>query len=260
MGSPFTIRLQNQCGLGVLDAALIDKQLRLLPSFPPGSTVCDGSDASENVRIIVSGLAYRCRMTPEGGRHISAFLLPGDACDVSTLYIRSSGHSVVAASRCEAAIIPCRTLMRLVDDHPTIMRAMWILSLLDEAMVSEMAFGMGRQNAQGRMARLFCILHARHDQVGGTVDGDFTFPVTQIVVGDALGLSPVHTNRTLSVLKRMGLLEFHGGQVRITDVNRLRRFARFDLSHLSVDRLRMIGMTPSRGLVEPPARPRLALN
>lgn len=61
MGSPFTIRLQNQCGLGVLDAALIDKQLRLLPSFPPGSTVCDGSDASENVRIIVSGLAYRCR-------------------------------------------------------------------------------------------------------------------------------------------------------------------------------------------------------
>lgn len=58
----------------------------------------------------------------------------------------------------------------------------------------------------------------------------------------------------------MGLLEFHGGQVRITDVNRLRRFARFDLSHLSVDRLRMIGMTPSRGLVEPPARPRLALN
>lgn len=260
VGSSFTRKLQAQCGLGESDAGLIDKSMRLLPPFPAGSTISDDAVQSDCIRVIIRGLAFRTRTTAQGARHVSAFLLPGDACDISSLFLRTPGHSVIAASRCEVATIPKRTLLHLADDFPTIMRALWIQSTLDEASMRELAFGTGRHSAKIALARLLCELHARAELVGTASTGSFPLPVTQILLGDALGLSPVHTNRTLAALRKAGLAEFHAGHVQIPDVARLRKFAQFDPSYLAVDRQRLFGFPPAEANREAVVRTRYSLN
>lgn len=260
MGSSFTRKLLAQCGLGESEAALIDKALRLLPPFPAGSTISDDGEPIDGIRVMVSGMAFRSRMTTHGGRHVSAFLLPGDACNVASLFIRAPGHSVIAASRCEAAVLPKRSLAKLADDHPMIMRALWVQSLLDEVLGRELAFGTGRQNAKIAMARLLCELHARSELVGTASNEGFPLPISQALFGDALGLSPVHTNRTLTALRKSGLVEFHAGHVQILDAARLRKLAQFDPSYLTIDRLRLLDFPPVDPSRDAVVRTRYSLN
>ena len=56
--------------------------------------------------------------------------------------------------------------------------------------------------------------------------------MTQVDLGDVLGLTPVHVNRVLMELRRQGLIEWKAAQVTIPDWDRLAAFARFDPAYL----------------------------
>jgi CRP-like cAMP-binding protein len=56
----------------------------------------------------------------------------------------------------------------------------------------------------------------------------FPFPLTQEHVGDALGLTAVHVNRTLRGLREDGVLSIHARQLQIHDWKALRRIAGAD--------------------------------
>ncbi|WP_296600457.1 helix-turn-helix domain-containing protein, partial [Phenylobacterium sp.] len=51
----------------------------------------------------------------------------------------------------------------------------------------------------------------------------YEFPVTQEVVGDALGLSTVHVNRTLQQVRRDNNIVWSGRRVQIADPDALRQ-------------------------------------
>ncbi|MET3889096.1 CRP-like cAMP-binding protein [Bosea sp. OAE506] len=232
MGSPFSRKMQTLCALSTCAAAQLDRALRLLPPVRAGGSIVDDMDMSEFIHVILSGLAYRCRMTRAGGRQILAFHLAGDACDIDSLFVRAAGQQIIAASNCEVAMCSRGALLRLVDEHPPIAQAFWTLGLLEQAIRQEWLCGMGRMDALQRTGRLLCELHARADAVGLVVERAFPFPLSQMLFGDALGLSPVHMNRTLSALRKMGMASFHDGSVHVPDIERLRRFAEFDPAYL----------------------------
>jgi hypothetical protein len=59
-----------------------------------------------------------------------------------------------------------------------------------------------------------------------------SFPITQQHLSDALGLSAVHTNRTLQALRGEGLLSFQGGELVIMDWPGLTAAGEFDAGYL----------------------------
>ena len=59
-------------------------------------------------------------------------------------------------------------------------------------------------------------------------------PLTQAVLGSALGLSPAHVNRTLQSLRASGLATVDDGWVTIADPVHFRRFAGFDARYLDI--------------------------
>ena len=63
----------------------------------------------------------------------------------------------------------------------------------------------GRRTATERTAALIVMLYKRAKALG-LVNGEmFLFPLTQQHIADALGLSLVHTNKTLARLRKMGM-------------------------------------------------------
>ena len=52
-------------------------------------------------------------------------------------------------------------------------------------------------------------------------DGRFSLPLTQLQLGEALGLSLVHVNRTVQQLRRDGLIELKSGFGCILDRQRM---------------------------------------
>ena len=68
--------------------------------------------------------------------------------------------------------------------------------------------------------------------VGLTNGHTYGLPLTQAELGDALGLSTVHVNRTLQDLRGDGLITLRNGSVTVLDWDRLREAGEFDPTYL----------------------------
>jgi CRP-like cAMP-binding protein len=94
----------------------------------------------------------------------------------------------------------------------------------------------GRRDAFARIAHLFCEIVVRMRAVGLVRDNSCDFPVTQTEIGDALGITTVHVNRTLKELREAGLATLNGGVLNILNWEGLKEAGEFDLTYLHLDK------------------------
>ena len=193
-------------------------------------------EVPDEVYLILEGFAYRYKTTPEGKRQIFAYLVPGDFCDLHVTLLKEMDHSIGTLSACKVVKIPTRTVVDLTDNHPTLARAFWWCSLVDEATLREWLVNVGQRSAVQRVAHLFCELHVRLEAVGLTTDGTFKLPISQTELADTVGLSNVPVNRSLKALREAGLLTFRGRSAAISNVEHLKQFASFNPNYLHLAR------------------------
>jgi len=186
--------------------------------------------------LVVSGLAARYKVLAGGGRQFTALHVPGDFVDLQSLLLKKMDHAVVALTPMRVARVAHATLRQVTDDFPHLARLLWLTTLVDGAIHREWILSMGRRQAPARLAHLVCELFMRLQAVG-KVDGmSFALPLTQAQMGDVLGVSSVHMNRTLQELRRDGMIKWQGPIVTIKDWQRLKSFAEFDAAYLSLER------------------------
>ena len=211
-----------------LVAALSVKRRR----HDPGDTLCHEGDPDGELVVLTSGWACRCRHTEDGERQIVSLALPGDTLDLAPL----SGMPIVLSSH---ALSPATTaslgrdaLARLCASRPGVLRALLAEGAMESAAQVEALVGMGRRSSAERLAH---VLHetASRARVIGLSDGrSLLMPVTQADIGDMVGLTTVHVNRTFHALRQEGLVDSLGRRILFPDPEGLRARSRVDMSYL----------------------------
>jgi CRP-like cAMP-binding protein len=102
------------------------------------------------------------------------------------------------------------------------------LAAREERMLDEHLLSVGRRTATERAAYLVAFLHQRAAAVGLSGDKPLLVPITQQHVADTLGLSIVHTNKTLRKLAERGLLRWHDRACEVLDVRGLMEIAEWE--------------------------------
>lgn len=189
-----------------------------------------------HTHIILSGWAARYKLVPDGGRRITAILLPGDFCDIHTTALARMDHSILAITRCQVAFVETAAIDRIACLTPALTRTLRRSTLVDEAILRQWLVNAGRRNATDAVAHLLSELHLRMNLVGLAEGGRLQIPLTQEEIGDSTGLTPVHVNRVIGQLRDAGLLTIHGGILYIPDVAALHRASGFDQSYLHLRR------------------------
>lgn len=192
-------------------------------------------EATDQLHILIEGWAYRYKTTRDGSRQITALILPGEAANLDALVFNRPDFGIQLLTPATVVSIPCRDAVRLSDEHTGIANGFTRLALRENAILSQWAFSLGRKAALQRLAHLLCEVSAR---LGGKSVGNsatFSMPLTQELIADALGLTPVHVNRTLQVLRSEGLVETHLRSITLSDIQRLRQLAEFDQAYLHRD-------------------------
>jgi CRP-like cAMP-binding protein len=133
------------------------------------------------------------------------------------------------------AYAPHEKLTELIERMPHLGRIMWFSTLLDAALHREWIFRLGRLDAVGRVAHMLCETYVRLDAVGMVTDGSFAWPLTQQDLGEACGLTSVHVNRTLRVLREAGMVDVSDRIVTIFDFPRLASTGEFSNDYLYFD-------------------------
>jgi CRP-like cAMP-binding protein len=212
--------------------ALHDAARLKLRDIAPREDISREGEAPGPVKLILHGFAARYKTLPDGRRQIVGFLLPGDLCDARMQLLREMDHSIGAISAVTVAEIPEDVLAALADKFVGLRRAFLWNALVEEAIAREWTLNLGRRDALERMAHLFCEIFARLRAVGLTNGDTCELPVNQAELADALGLSHVHTNRTLQELRSRGLVIFKGKHFEIRDVPGLEDIALFNPNYL----------------------------
>src|SRR3954447_5891689 len=146
-------------------------------------------------------------------------------------------HSVMTLAPTRLASIDRDTVTDLLARYPRIGAAIWWSSMQDAAIMRERIVMLGRHNARGRLAYIFCELVWRQRAVGLSDDHAIRLPLTQTDIADTLGLTPVHVNRILQEFRREGLITLAQRHLRLHDIERLQNVA-----ELTQDYLHLTGM------------------
>ncbi len=215
--------------------------LRMLAShnvrqIGPREDIIHEGDKPRHVNLIMEGFACRYKTLEDGRRQIVAFLLPGDICDARMFILKQMDHSIAALSPVKLAEIPGEMFVELTDRSPRIVRAMWWNSLVEEAIAREWTRNVGQRSAFERMGNLLCEFFIRMRAVGLADGTRCELPMTQTEMADALGLSTVHTNRTLQELRSANLITLKGKMLAIPDLDALQDATLFNPNYLHFDR------------------------
>lgn len=243
MANHFVQKLKNLAELSAEDTAAITALTSKSRDYLAKQDMIREGDQPGPMFVILKGWACRYKILPSGTRQIMAFLLPGDACDLHIGMLAEMDHNLQALTPCEVALIPGDRMEMLLEDHPAVARAMYKSQLIDEGILRAWIVSMGRRNSVERVAHLMCELYLRSFSINS--NKEVAFPISQIVVADALGMTPVHVNRILKELRLAGAMSLKRGNLLITDAVKLVQIAGFDENYLH----RRKAVTFSRELV-----------
>lgn len=213
------------------DRRLLDTVASQPKSVAADSDIIREGDSPGDVHLVVEGFACRYKLLKNGSRQIVAFLVPGDFCDLQGFILRAMDHSIGTVCPAKVVDIPRGRILEMTA-RPALARALWWATLVDKAILREWLLNNGQREAEQRIAHLLCELHLRLMTVGLVDEGRFALPITQAEIGDALGLTSIHVNRTLQVLRSAGLISLKSRELLINDIDELRTFAGFNPNYL----------------------------
>lgn len=196
----------------------------------PGREIVKLHDRSKHVSLVLRGAVAQYGQLRSGVRRLIAFRLAGEMIDLPSALLPNACCAQVALVESELFLISCETVRQLVATSPAIATALWRDCCVDAAIV-EQTLVVSTGDAAMRIAHLACELGMRNEVKGGS-RLRFEVPLTQDQIGEATGITGVHANRTVRLLREAGMLNWKERRVEISDWDRLAKVGEFDPAYL----------------------------
>lgn len=192
---------------------------------PPGFELIRAGDTHPRLYTLYRGWAFRYKSLSDGRRQILNFLLPGDLIGIQPNLLDAAPHAVETLTEAEFCVFSRRRIWELYAHYPELAFDITWLTAHEEGMVDDNLLSVGRRTAAERIAALLMQLYRRAHGLNLVDEDGLGLPITQQHIADALGISLVHTNKTLRRLARMGLFRFERSRLQLVNPHALERLA-----------------------------------
>lgn len=200
------------------------EELRFVSKFKRGELVVEAgatilSEGSHSAQLftLLSGWAFRFKTLEDGRRQILNYMLPGDLLGLQGSVIGVLDHSIEALSPAVLCVFQRDDLPGLFRRQPGLAFDVTWLASREERMLDDTLLSVGRRSAVERAAYLIAFIYQRALSVGLGERRKLLIPITQQHVADTLGLSIVHTNKTLRKLSDLQLIRWHDRACEVLD-------------------------------------------
>ncbi|MFT4117540.1 Crp/Fnr family transcriptional regulator [Bradyrhizobium sp.] len=193
--------------------------------------VRDGARATECC-LIAEGFCARSKTIASGRRQILSIHIPGEIPDLMSLFLHVMDHDLTTLTPSTLGFISHETLQKLHRRRPAVAEMFWRDTLIDSAMFREWIVNVGQRPAPSRLAHVMIELRERLRVIGAVDGNSFEMPLTQEQIGEALGITAVHANRVIKLLRQDGIVDLHRGRVTVLDERKFLELADFDGRYL----------------------------
>jgi CRP-like cAMP-binding protein len=239
MINPLIRKLENVAVLTGEQRDLLERLCDKPRAVPAHRDILRQGERPNHLHLIIEGWAMRYNVLPDGSRQITAFLLPGDFCDLQVMVLDQMDHSIATLCPTRVAYLPLETARELAGQRPELVQALWWATLVDESVLRAWIVNLGRRDAEQRTAHMLCELYQRMDNVGLVSGKTFDLPLTREEIADSLGVTPTHLHRVMKNLTAHGLIAFRNKRLSVPDIEQLKHAAGFDPAYLHPEHVRV---------------------
>ena len=194
----------------------------------PGTTLMIEGSSSPQLYTVLEGMGLRYKTMLSGDRQVINFVFPGDFLGLQAGVMNEMHHSVEASTTMRLCVFDRKALWTLFRDHPRRAFDLTWIAAVEEHFLGESLAILGHMSGIERVARALVRVHDRGAALGMVEDDAMPFPYKQQDLADALGLSLVHTNKTLAKLRKEGVADWRNGALSVTGYERLCEIAELD--------------------------------
>ncbi|OHV84787.1 Crp/Fnr family transcriptional regulator [Rhizobium sp. LCM 4573] len=195
-------------------------------SADPGMAIIVEGENNPRLYTVLTGWGFRYKILEDGRRQILNYVLPGDMIGLQGNLMTEMQHSVEALTPMTLCLFERERLATLYREHPSLAYDITWIAAREESILDEHLLSIGRRSARERAAYLLAFLDLRARTSGiAKLGRPVTLPLTQQHVADTLGLSLVHTNKTLRKLSKLGLIRWLDRGCEVLDMEGLYQMA-----------------------------------
>ncbi|MEJ6392129.1 Crp/Fnr family transcriptional regulator [Gymnodinialimonas sp. 2305UL16-5] len=216
----------KNCPLRKLDVftQLSEDELAYMQRFKHGELKIDAqtpvlSEGSNSPQLFtaLNGMGLRYKTLPDGRRQVVNFVLPGDFIGLQAGLMGEMKHSVEATTQMTLCVFDRTSLWSLYKQQPERAFDLTWAAAMEEHFLGEALASLGQMSAIERMSWGLMRFYLRCESLGLTDGERCPFPYRQQDLADILGLSLVHTNKTLMKLRGRQILSLQDGTLSIHD-------------------------------------------
>lgn len=233
--SSLATRLARYTDLTGDERDALDWMERREVSLPAGAVLVEEGADSDVLFVVQAGWLHSSVRLKRGGRQILRFHFPGDMMGTSGLPWLPAVHTLTAVSACTVSELSRANLARLFREQPRLGGLLFAMSAAENVALCDRLTSAARQSAMERVGMLLLDVLARLRVTEVGVVRSFDLPLTQADLGDAVGLTKVHVNRTLARLEEEGYIARAGRRITVADEARLVELTGFVDRYASID-------------------------
>jgi CRP-like cAMP-binding protein len=209
----------------------------------PGQKITAGGDRDlvrpgafvDHACLIVEGVVGRFGQMLDGRRQITAFYVAGHMANLQSVVFPSTAASLQALTPVTIIKMPHQALKAAAEAFPALADAFWRECAVDACVLAQWIVNLGRKSAVARLAHLLAELGLRMEEAGLGTSTCYRLELTQVHIGDALGLTSVHVNRVFRELREKKVIALSNRLIEICDWSALVRIGEFDRDYLHID-------------------------
>ena len=199
----------------------------------PGVDFITEGDDRKTTFVVIEGWAIRYSLLSDGRRQILSYAVPGDMLGLHINFNAQATYSAAAMNPLKLAAIDPRRLIEAYQKFPILASGLSWCTAREFAILGDQAVRLGRLPAEARLAHLLLELWHRLKLIGETDGKKLEMPMKQKDLADTLGLSLVHTNRSLRGLRSKGMVTLEKDYIRLDNIKALTDLAEFNPEHLA---------------------------
>ena len=195
-----------------------DEELHFMENFkvgelevdPKTTILMEGSNAPQ-LYTVLRGMGLRYKLLPDGRRQILNFIYPGDFIGLQVSLLGEMKHSADATTKMTLCVFERKDIGNLFRSSPERAYDITWLAAVEEHFLGGAISTIGQLGARARMAWALVRIYYRSQSVGLATGAQVAFPFRQQDLADTMGLSLVHTNKTLARFRADGLVNWSDG-------------------------------------------------
>ena len=193
-----------------------------------GTPLLSEGSSTPQLYTALSGLGLRYKTLETGDRQVISFVMPGDFIGMQAGVMGEMQHSVEATTDMTLCVFDRASLWDLFKNEPRRAFDLTWVAAIEEHFLGETLAALGQRTGTERVAWALLRLHKHLTALDLNSGPTVPLPYRQQDLADALGLSLVHTNKTLGGLRAKGLADWRDGRLTIKSVSALAAIADVD--------------------------------